>query len=128
MPYSRRTGQGSAVAKSGDVRAMSEAELSKAVLGLASMCGWRVARFPAANWTRTRSGREFVRPLAYDTKGFPDALLVRERMIAVEFKTAVGSLSIEQDQWLDLLGMANVECYLWRPAQWIDGTIERVLA
>ncbi len=107
---------------------MSEAQLSKAVLGHARLLGWRVARFPAANWVRTKSGREFVKPLAYNTKGWPDTILVRDRLICVEFKTATGKVSPEQTDWAQRLTSAGVEVYLWRPADWYDGTTGRVLA
>ncbi len=107
---------------------MTEAQLSKAVLDHARLLGWRIARFPAANWVRTSAGKEFVKPLAHDTKGFPDALLVRERLIAVEFKAEKGKLSFEQLAWNEALDRAEVEVYLWAPRHWNDGTVERVLA
>ncbi len=107
---------------------MTEAQLSKAVLDHARLLGWRIARFPAANWVRTSAGKEFVKPLAHDTKGFPDALLVRERLIFVEFKTATGRASEEQMKWRTALIDAGLDAYLWRPSDWLDGSIDRVLA
>jgi hypothetical protein len=51
--------------------------------------------------------------------GFPDRVLVRDRIIYVELKrekktsTLVGA---EQKRWLDSLTKAGGECYLWRPS------------
>ena len=48
-------------------------------------------------------------------KGWPDLVLVRDRLVVAELKTATGRVSSEQRMWLDLLKSAGVETYLWRP-------------
>jgi hypothetical protein len=48
--------------------------------------------------------------------GFPDRILVRERLIAVELKTETGKPTDMQAEWLDGLSAAGVETYLWRPS------------
>lgn len=48
--------------------------------------------------------------------GFPDRILVRERLIAVELKTEQGKPTDAQREWLDGLAAAGVETYLWRPS------------
>lgn len=101
--------------------------MQKATLDLARLLGWRVARFPGANFVRTSSGREFIKPLAYDTKGFPDALLVRDRLLAIEFKSETGRMSAEQDAWNDALVKAGVSVAVFRPSHWDKGVIEDVL-
>ncbi len=106
---------------------MSEGDLQRYTLDLAKTLQWRVARFPAANFVRTKGGREFVKPLERDTKGFPDALLVRDRLVAIEFKDAKGVISLEQRQWADALLSAGVNYYLFRPADWASGVIEAAL-
>jgi hypothetical protein len=51
--------------------------------------------------------------------GFPDRVLVRDRIVYAELKrekktsTPVGA---EQKRWLDSLTKAGGECYLWRPS------------
>jgi VRR-NUC domain len=48
--------------------------------------------------------------------GFPDLLLVRERLVLLELKRETGRLTEHQKGWLrDLLG-ADVECYVARPS------------
>jgi len=59
-------------------------------------------------------------------KGFPDTVLVRERLILVEFKIATGKLSREQVAWRDALLAAGQEYYVWKPDSWPE--IEGVLA
>jgi len=50
------------------------------------------------------------------SSGFPDLVLVRDRIVYAELKTAKGKLSAEQSGWLDALAQAGGEAYLWRPA------------
>lgn len=47
--------------------------------------------------------------------GFPDRVLVRDRIMYVETKTEKGKPSEEQVGWLDALARAGGEVYLWRP-------------
>lgn len=47
--------------------------------------------------------------------GFPDLVLVRERVIFAELKTERGRLSAEQERWLTALSNAGQEVYVWRP-------------
>lgn len=60
-------------------------------------------------------------------KGWPDLVLVRERVVYVELKKEMGIIAPEQTAWLDLLKSAGQEVYVWRPMQLINGTVERVL-
>lgn len=53
-------------------------------------------------------------------KGFPDLVLVRERVIYAELKAARGKLSADQVIWLESLSRAGAETYLWRPDDWED--------
>lgn len=48
--------------------------------------------------------------------GFPDRILVRERLIAVELKTEQGKVSDTQREWLDGLSAAGIETYAWKPS------------
>lgn len=102
---------------------MSESALMKATLDLARLMGWRIARFPMLNLGRDGQPRK----LAYDTKGFWDTILVRDRLIVVEFKNADRDLTAEQEEWVTAYERANVECYVFRPEHWHSGAIESVL-
>jgi VRR-NUC domain len=50
--------------------------------------------------------------------GFPDLVLVRDRVVFAELKTDAGRLTDEQQEWLDRLGAAGAEVYVWRPRDW----------
>ena len=101
---------------------MTEQELSDSVVDLAHLFAWRVAHFRAA---RTTHG--WRTPVSADGAGFPDLVLVRERVLFVELKSARGQLSVDQQDWMFALGNAGAEKHIWRPVHWIDGTIEAEL-
>jgi len=50
------------------------------------------------------------------TSGFPDRVLVRDRVIFAELKTEKGPISDAQRAWLTGLAAAGAEVYLWRPS------------
>jgi hypothetical protein len=60
------------------------------------------------------------------TAGFPDLVLVRERVIFAELKTDIGKTTADQERWIEGLGYAKAEVHLWRPEDWAE--IERLLA
>ena len=92
---------------------MSERALQDAVIECAGYLGW-------AHY-HTHDSRRSV-------AGFPDLILVRgERLIAVELKSAKGVATKSQLEWLSALDAAGVECFVWRPSEWCDGTVERTL-
>lgn len=94
---------------------MSEKALLAHVRGAARQLGWKT-------YHTHRSDRS--------EPGFPDLCMVRkEQLIFVELKIqneSHGKLTDEQTEW----AMALAECVpvlLWRPEQWLDGTVEHVL-
>lgn len=58
--------------------------------------------------------------------GFPDLVIVRERVVVAELKTERGRVTPEQEAWLAAFRAAGVEAYVWRPSDWEDAV--RVLA
>lgn len=90
---------------------IAEKDWQRQVIDLARLLKWRVAHFRPA---MTKHG--WVTPVAADGKGWPDLLLVRERVIAVELKADGGKLSDEQRIWLQALDHAGIETHVWRPA------------
>ena len=60
--------------------------------------------------------------------GFPDCVLVRgNRLIFAELKSAKGRLTPPQKGWLEALKATGAEVYVWRPSDWLDGTVDGVL-
>lgn len=79
-----------------------DAQLFATRTGLASTLGWRL------RYHTLRSKGS--------TSGFPDRVLVRERVIFAELKTETGKPTDSQQQWLTGLAAAGAEVYLWRPS------------
>lgn len=79
---------------------MTEKEWQAQVVGLATTLGWQ--RYHTYRSTKSPGG-------------FPDEVLVRERILFVELKTETGKLSPLQLHWLEKLRKAGGEVYVWRP-------------
>jgi hypothetical protein len=93
---------------------VSERAWQAQVLALARYLKWRVAHFrPAQN-----SKGIWRTPVAADAAGFPDLVLVRERVLFVELKTDTGKLSPVQREWLRALVGDGVDARVWRPRDW----------
>ncbi len=99
---------------------MTEADFQTAVIDLAQLLGWRVAHFRPA---RTNAG--WRTPVSADGKGFPDLVLVRDRVLFVELKSETGRLSPDQRAWVAALDDAGAQAFVWRPFHWPE--IERTL-
>lgn len=89
---------------------------------MARTFGWRVAHFRAA-----RTGKGWRTPVAADGAGFPDLVLVRDRVVFAELKSKAGRLSREQQVWRDVLRHAGAEWHLWTPEHWRAGEVDVVL-
>lgn len=89
---------------------ISEADWQATVTDLAAVHGWRVFHARPA-----RTARGWATPVAYDGAGFPDLVLVRERVVFAELKSHRGKVTGDQQAWLDSLGRGGAEVYVWRP-------------
>lgn len=101
---------------------MTEAELMNAIIEAARLLSWKCAHFRAA---RTAGG--WRTPLQADAKGWPDLVMVRDRVVFAEVKVGRGRLSAEQEAWFGWLEAAGCELYLWREHDWLEGRIDQVL-
>ena len=101
---------------------ISGKKLQAGIIDTARRLGWICAHFTAV---KTDFGWRV--PVAADGKGFPDLILVRDRLIAVEVKGDGDTLKPEQKRWQAALRMANVEYHVFTPAMWITGEIEEIL-
>lgn len=99
---------------------MSEDDLLSAILQAANVLGWR-----SYHVRNSRAG------ITQGDNGFPDLVLARSgRIIFAELKREKRDPTWAQQGWLDALTSSEPgapEIYVWRPADWLDGTIERVL-
>jgi hypothetical protein len=69
--------------------------------GLAPLLGWRLCY----HTLRSKGSQS----------GFPDRVLVRDRIIYAELKREKSKPTETQREWLDGLAGAGAEVYLWRP-------------
>lgn len=61
--------------------------------------------------------------------GFPDLVLVRPpNCLFRELKSQTGKLTADQSAWLDSLAACDQDAGVWRPSDWLEGTIQRELA
>lgn len=119
-----------ALATAAIASAMTEAQLLDNVIDAAQKLGWRVAHFRPA--TMSQGWRTAV---SGDGKGFPDLVMVNERMgelLFVELKSERGKTSPEQGDWLRALTSlkrfdGHVRTFVWLPSNWLSGAIQRVL-
>ncbi len=95
-------------------KTMSEANLQACIEQLARYRGWRSYH--------THDSRR-------SQAGFPDLVLVKnDRILWRELKTMTGRMRPEQTAWLTDLEAAGADTAIWRPIDWLNGTIDRDLA
>jgi hypothetical protein len=94
---------------------MTERQLDDCVARVARVYGWTLSYH---SWSSIHSAA-----------GFPDRVFVRPpRLVFVELKRLGGKVSPEQRAWLMALETCpGIEVYLWTPADWMAGEVERVL-
>jgi hypothetical protein len=101
-----------------------EALLQRDVVELARRLGFVCAHFRPA---QVRKG-VWLTPVGADGAGFPDLCLCgRHAVLFVELKDRHGRLSDAQTRWLERLARAGQATFVWRPADWASGEVERVL-
>jgi hypothetical protein len=103
----------------------SETSFETHFVAFARLHGWHCAHFRAVRVQRADGSFYFETPVAADGKGFPDWVLVRERVIFAELKKVSGRFSFQQREWASWLVIAKAEVYGWSPNNWEE--IERVL-
>ena len=89
---------------------MTERDWQRFVIDLAQLHRWRVAHFRPA-----MTSQGWRTPVEADGAGFPDLVLVRERVVYVECKADRGRLGLEQELWIDALKAAGQDVRVWRP-------------
>ncbi len=87
---------------------MTEKQFQQQVIQLCRLYGWRCYH----TWLSVRS-----------EPGFPDCVLVRDRVLYRELKTDTGKVTKPQKAWLDALLWAGQDVGIWRPADLHSGLI-----
>lgn len=93
--------------------AISEADWQQQVIDLAHLHGWQHLH------VRRTIGKGHRWTTSTNVKGWPDLFLWSEdqqRTLAVELKSATGTVTAEQEAVLASLARAGVETHVWRPA------------
>lgn len=107
----------------GVVHEVKGKELQQGIVDLARTLGWRVAHFRSVPVKYPSQPLRWMTPVQADGKGFPDLILVRERVVAVEIKGDGDSLKPEQEAWLTAFRIAGIQAYVWGPGEWGDGGV-----
>ena len=102
---------------------MKGKDLQKGIIDLAHTLHWHVVHNPAVE----TKNRGWTTALAADSKGFPDLLCFRDRVVAIEVKGDGDRMSDEQREWGERMRRANVEHYVIRPADWPEN-VKEILA
>ena len=92
---------------------MTEAQLQAAIIETAQTFGWLVYH-------------------TYDSRrshpGFPDLVLCRPPdVLYLELKSEKGRLRPDQDSWIGALRQSGQNVQVWRPSDWLDGTVMQAL-
>mgnify|MGYP001568244881 CR=1 FL=1 len=111
-------------------RAMSEDDLLWNVWELAEALGYLFDHAwdsRASMWVAQRAG---LKGLHWG--GRPDITLILDtvtppRILDIELKRELGVVTERQQRFIDALKAAGREVYIWRPSDWLDETIEKVL-
>jgi hypothetical protein len=102
---------------------MTGKEIQDAAVKLARTKGYRAVHFSPA---RVRDS--FITNYAYDSKGWPDLILVGPKgLIVVEVKGTGDSLSEQQEDWIKLLNEVGIVTLVLTPKGWAAGELEAIL-
>lgn len=104
-------------------RPLTEAQWQDQVTELASLHGW--GWLHAERVVTRRRNRDGSERMVNETplrgplgRGWPDLVLVRERIIFAELKASGGAVRPEQTVRLEQLAATGAETYVWRPRDW----------
>lgn len=102
---------------------MTGREITDAVMELAEVLGWRAVHFRPARtkhgWTTAMQGKW--------SKGWPDIILLRKRIVALEIKGDGDTLRPEQEAWLEAFRTAGCDALVVTSKVWMSGDVETLL-
>lgn len=91
---------------------MTQGELAVSVAGLATELGWGCFDSSKARGS---------------THGYPRFTLWRDRVIFAEIKSTTANVRRDQDETQHALAGAGAHVHIWRPVDWITGSIAHEL-
>lgn len=94
---------------------ISEEDFHRWFIKLAHRYRWLIAHFRTVRVQKASGEIYYQTPIQADGKGFPDDVLVRERVIFVELKSNTGRLSQEQKLWKEAIERAGYEYHVIKP-------------
>jgi hypothetical protein len=95
---------------------MTENELLALVVRAAHNAGWAIDHVFEQQHYAHRTG-----------KGWPDLILLRDRLLFRELKSETGRISADQQRIIAQLQRAGQDMAVWRPSDWYSGRIEEEL-
>ena len=112
-----------------DPHSISEQELEDAICELLDTFGIYYHHDRPARTGRTQGGKQVWKNHFRGPKGNPDFTpIVGDRLIFAELKSQNGRLTEGQTEWLRRLEHAGAETYVWRPQDWLNGSVVEILA
>lgn len=97
--------------------AMNEADFQAMVIRFAVIHGWHYMHIRPGRVMRD-GVEKYETAYDADSNGWPDLVLVRDRIVYAELKSDVGVLTDGQERWLGWLAFAGAEKYVWKPKDW----------
>lgn len=91
---------------------MMEVDWQRCVVNHAQRAGWLVYFIPDAMWRRAFKSKI---PQHLGDRGFPDLILVKDRVLFRELKRNTGKLSEHQKIWREAIINAGGDYDVWRP-------------
>lgn len=96
---------------------VSEAAFQRQVIAFGRLHGWLCASFRCVRIQRKGGGIFFATPAGADGVGWPDLVLVRDRILFRELKVKA-PLSAEQKRWGERIAAAGGSWAVWKPKMW----------
>jgi hypothetical protein len=107
------------------LREMPEDAFQDLVVAMAKAYQWHCAHFRKVRVQRANGSTYWQTPVAADGKGWPDLVMVKDRVLYVELKRENGKLEPAQEDWRDWIVFAGGTHHVWKPSMMNE--IERVL-
>ncbi len=101
-----------------DIKETGKGGFQEEVVQLFQYHHWKVAHFHTIHMTRANGSKVWMTPAAADGKGFPDLVVVKNRVVYIELKVRSNKLGEEQEMWRDTLEGADAEWYCFWPKDW----------